>query len=256
MPDTPVICFGQQPCGFLPRRFLFAKIQTALRLRERIGGRIVFFYHDSDHDPRETQTILVEAKTGDEQRLNFQFANKTQKKYSPLYAKSIAPDWPSTIAPQLPKYLDSASIAAFESVTATNAADFCLDLYRALSLLDGIEVARSSDPAFREAACPIDDYFVDVLHDGETVRARRNPDGSLFLHKGGKATIDLPPQSWEPRQISPARDTRLRWMQSVIHCTHYVAGAGEMNYLDTSEAPDIEFLRRDEISDANQAYLP
>ena len=87
MTDEPIFCFGQQPCGFLPRRFLFAKIQTAHRLREERGGRIVFFYHDSDHDPRETQTILIEEKTGDEQRLNFAVASKIQKKFSPLYAK-------------------------------------------------------------------------------------------------------------------------------------------------------------------------
>ena len=51
---APVICFGQQPCGFFPRRFLAAKIAAARRLRSEIGGEIVFFFHDSDHDPRET----------------------------------------------------------------------------------------------------------------------------------------------------------------------------------------------------------
>ncbi len=254
---TPIICFGQQPCGFLPRRFLFAKIQTARRLQADLGdARIVLFYHDSDHDPRETQTILIEAKTGDEQRLNFTFANKTQKKYSPLYAKRILPDWQPTTARQLPKYLRPAHVAAFESIEATNPADFCLAMYRALGLLDGIELARSSDPAFRTAACDIDDYFVDVPHEGETVRARRKPDDRLRLHKGGQAYVDLPPQSWERHQISPARDTRLPWMQSVIHCTHYVAGAGEMDYLDQTQAPEIEFVRRDDIANASIAYLP
>ena len=52
--DYPIICFGQQPCGFFPKRFLFAKIITARRLQKEIGGEIVFFFHDSDHDPRET----------------------------------------------------------------------------------------------------------------------------------------------------------------------------------------------------------
>jgi hypothetical protein len=51
MSAGPIICFGQQPCGFFPRRFLFAKMQTARRLQQEIGGEIVFFYHDSDHDP-------------------------------------------------------------------------------------------------------------------------------------------------------------------------------------------------------------
>ena len=65
MNTTPVICFGQQPCGFFPKRFLVAKILTARRLQKEIGGEIVFFYHDSDHDPRETQTILRHRKTNE-----------------------------------------------------------------------------------------------------------------------------------------------------------------------------------------------
>ncbi len=254
--SDPVICFGQQPCGFLPKRFLVAKIRTARRLQVRLGGRIVFFYHDSDHDPRETQTILIEEKTSDEQRLNFTFENKIQKKYSPLYAKRIVPNWAREIAPQLPKYLSPAHVESFESIDATNPADFCLSMYRALGLLHGIEVARSSDPAFRTTACPVDDYFVDVPYEGETVRARRDSGGRLRLHRGGNAFIDLPSQSWNPRQISPARDTRLRWMQSVIRCTHYVAGAGEMKYLDQTQAPDIQFFPRDEISNPSIAHLP
>ncbi len=59
-----------------------------------------------------------------------------------------------------------------------------------------------------------------------------------------------------PEQISPTRDTRLRWMQSVIRCTHYVAGAGEMKYLKTDEAPEVQFVQRDEISESDCAYLP
>jgi len=47
MNRQPVICFGQQPCGFFPKRFLAAKIQTARRLQQEIGGEIVFFLHDS-----------------------------------------------------------------------------------------------------------------------------------------------------------------------------------------------------------------
>lgn len=256
MSDEPVYCFGQQPCGFLPRRFLYAKIQTALRLREESGGRIVFFYHDSDHDPRETQTILIEEKTGDEQRLNFAVTNKIQKKFSPLYAKKIDPDWQQQIAPQLPKYLSAPHIESFRFIRADNVADFCLEMYRELGLLEGIEIVRSSDPVFRETACPIDDYFVDSSYEDEIVRARRTADGRLRLHKGGDAWIDLPEQTWQARQISPARDTRLRWMQSVIRCTHYIAGAGEIAYLNTSDAPEIKFIRRDDISDSANAYLP
>ena len=42
MSAAPVICFGQQPCGFFPRRFLYAKFQTARRLQAELGGEIVF----------------------------------------------------------------------------------------------------------------------------------------------------------------------------------------------------------------------
>src|SRR5271166_4555762 len=86
---APIICFGQQPCGFFPKRFLFAKIRTALRLRSEIGGEIVYFFHDSDHDPRETRTVLRHRKTNEPAQLNFAFKNSIQRKFSPLYLKEI-----------------------------------------------------------------------------------------------------------------------------------------------------------------------
>ena len=78
----PIICFGQQPCGFFPKRFLVAKIHTARALQNDIGGRIVFFYHDSDADYRETITIMNDRQTGAEVRLNFTQENKIQKKFN------------------------------------------------------------------------------------------------------------------------------------------------------------------------------
>src|SRR5262249_30081050 len=106
MSDAAVIAFGQQPCGFFPRRFLVAKIRTARRLRDELGGRIVFFCHDSDHDPRETRTILRHRKTGETAALNFAVGGKLQRKFSPLYAKRIAPDWQARTLLQLPNYVD------------------------------------------------------------------------------------------------------------------------------------------------------
>ena len=47
-----------------------------------------------------------------------------------------------------------------------------------------------------------------------------------------------------------------RWMQAVIRCTHYIAGAGEMKYLDQSEAPDVTFVPRDFIEQSDHAYVP
>lgn len=251
--SEPIICFGQQPCGFFPKRFLWAKIVTARRLQREIGGEIVFFFHDSDHDPRETTTILRERRTGREHSFNFQFANKIQKQFSPLSAKQLLPDWQSKVARQLPNYVDSDLVEHFKAVEATNAADFCREMYARMGLLEGIRLERSSDPQFRQHAVAIDDYFVDVKWVGETVRARHRA-GSLLLHKGADRSIELPSQSFSDAQISPARDTRLRWMQSVIHCTHYVAGAGEREYLNEAEAPGVVFVARDEISDPRLAY--
>jgi hypothetical protein len=249
----PIICFGQQPCGFFPKRFLYAKIVAARRLQKEIGGEIVFFFHDSDHDPRETATRLIDRHTGREHAFNFQFANKTQKEFSPLYAKQIAPGWQKKTARQLPNYIGSELVEQFKAASASTAAEFCRDIYARMGLLDGIRLERSSDPEFRKRATPVDDYFVDVQWQGETVRARHR-DGKLLLHKGADRFIALPPQDYDAAQISPARDTRLKWMQSVIGCTHYVCGAGERQYLNPADAPDMAFVPRDEIADPAHAY--
>ena len=251
---APVICFGQQPCGFFPKRFLYAKIVTARRLQAEIGGEIVFFFHDSDHDPRETVTVLKERHTGREHSVNFHFLNQVQKQFSPLYAKRILPDWQAKLARQLPNYVERDLVEHFKAVTKDNPADFCLEMYRRMGLLDGMRVERSSDPAFRQRAVSVDDFFVDVPWQGETVRARCR-DGKLLLHKGADKFIDLPWQEFGRAQISPTRDTRLRWMQSVIGCTHYVAGAGEREYLNEADAPGVIFIPRSDISDSDKAYI-
>jgi hypothetical protein len=253
MSNAPVICFGQQPCGFFPKRFFFAKIQTARRLQNEIGGEIVFFYHDSDHDPRETRTILRHRKTNEPAQLNFTFANKIQRKFSPLHLKKIPADWQGKTALQLPNYVGHPLIEIFKRASAANVADFCLEMYRHMGLLDAIRVVRSSDPNVRRAASDLPDFFVDVSNAGEIVRARF-ADGSLKLHEGGDVFVTLPLTAFTKEQISPARDTRLRWMQSVIHCTHYVAGAGEKDYLRTEETPEITFVNRDAIDCSDEAY--
>ena len=253
MSDSPVICLGQQPCGFFPRRFLSAKFATARRLQSEFGGEIVFFYHDSDHDPRETRTTLRHRKTGEPIDLNFSFENQTQRKFSPLYLKRIHADWHAKTALQLPAYVDRRWVEAFRATTATHVADFCLEMYRRMGLLEGIRVVRSSDLAFRRSACEVTDFFVDVPYEGETVRARQ-VDGVLKLHKGGDIFVTLPPMTFVKEQISPSRDSRLRWMQSVVHCTHYVAGAGEQAYLCREDAPEITFVNRDPIDRSDEAY--
>ncbi len=252
--SAPVICFGQQPCGFYPKRFLVAKIKTARRLQKELGGEIVFFYHDSDHDPRETRTVLRHRKTNEPAQLNFAFENKIQRKFSPLYAKRIQSGWQEKTISQLPNYIDHPLIDVFKKVSSNNVADFCLEMYRELGLIDGMRIVRSSDQDFRRAACDIVDFFVDLEYEHEIARARFAGD-SLKLHEGGDAYVELPMVPFKKEQISPSRDERLRWMQSVIHCTHYISGASEQEYLRKQDAPEIQYVTRDTIDLAEEAYV-
>jgi len=171
MPD-PIICFGQQPCGIFPKRFLFAKIKTARQLQQKIGGAIVFFYHDSDHDPRETIMVLKDRSTGESVSLNFEFENKIQKLYSPLYLKRVVPGWKLKTERQLPAYVGRELAEQFKATNKPTVADLCLAMYESMGLMEGIKVMRSSDPSFRAVTCAIEDYFVDLPYEGEVVRAR------------------------------------------------------------------------------------
>src|SRR5262249_14355861 len=147
-------------------------------------------------------------------------------------------DWQAKTALQLPNYVDRALIELFKQASAAMVADFCLEMYRRLGLLEGIRVVRSGDSACRLAACDVSDFFLDVPYQGEIVRARHHL-GQLQLHEGGDSFIQLPPTQFTKAQVSPTRDSRLRWMQSVIRCSHYVAGAGEQAYLTKDEASEI-----------------
>src|SRR5213592_1996109 len=165
--DHPIICFGQQPCGFFPKRYLVAKILTARRLQKEIGGEIVFFFHDSDHDPRETITIVRDQHSDQEVALNFQLENRIQKQFSPLYAKRVLPDWQEKTARQLPGYVRQPLVAHFKETKCSNIADFCLERYTRMRLLEGVRVERSSAPEFRARAAAVLDYFVDQRYEGE-----------------------------------------------------------------------------------------
>jgi len=253
--NSPIICFGQQPCGFFPKNFLVAKIDTARRLQKEIGGRIVFFYHDSDADYRETITIMPDRQTNAEVRLNFTQENKLQKKHSPLYAKRIPPGWKDEILKQLPRFTDKSLIDLFSSINAPNVADFCLEMYQKMGLLDGIEVVRSSDKNFREKAPDISEGFVDVEYQGEIVRAKIDGD-KLSLHEGGPVYTYLPkPDKILKSQINPGKDERFLWMNSVIHCTHYIFGEGEKGYLKTENFPEVKFIDREKIENSDYAFL-
>ena len=339
------ICFGQQPAGFFPKRFLVAKINTARALQREIGGRIVFFYHDSDADYRETITIMNDRQTGAEVRLNFTQENKLQKKFSPLYLKRIPGGWKEEILKQLPRFItptpctsrltpvqgrltlpqrereevretpqrerETAALPSphgrgvggeglnltdiFKSVDQKFVADFCLEVYQKMGLLDGIEVLRSSDKSFREQAPDLaGEFFADVEYGGEIVRAKigssitptapspfgRRPslaggeaprssppfqggvpersEGEVagVLHEGGNQFIRFPiNQPIQKSQKSPGRDQRFAWMQSVINCTHYIYGEGEKEYLDVKPHPNIKFIDREKIDNSNFAFI-
>ena len=255
--SEPVICFGQQPCGFFPKRFLEAKIRTARELQKKIGGKIVFFYHDSDADYRETITLFRDPINGEDVRLNFTQETKTQKKYSPLYAKMIPSGWQDEIARKLPRLVSKQLVDIFTNAVGRNAADFCLDIYMKLGIFDGIEVVRSGDQEFRMQASELPtEFFADVPYDGEIVRAEMH-EGALRLHEGGGKYFTIPsPDTIEKWQKNPGRDQRFAWMQSVVHCTHYIAGMGENDYLKKEDFPDVEFVERETVEDSNYAYLP
>ena len=61
-----------------------------------------------------------------------------------------------------------------------------------MGLLEGIKVVRSSDPAFRRAACEVAEFFVDVPHEGEIMRARYA--GGAPISESARST-DMPPRA-------------------------------------------------------------
>lgn len=257
MSKENVICFGQQPNGFFPKRYLVAKINSARNLQTQIGGKIIFFYHDSDADYRETITPLIDSQTKAEVRLNFTQENKLQKNFSPLYLKRIPANWQKETLKQLPRFLPGKLTEMFKSVSAKNAADFCLEMYHNLGLLKDITVIRSSDPDFRQKALALSqDYFADVDYEGEIVRAKIEGATAVLHHGGGKFTRFEPKQPISKRQITPGRDSRFAWMNSVINCSHYVTGNAEFDYLNRDGFPEVKFIKREQIENQDLAWLP
>ena len=171
----------------------------------------MFFLHDSDHDPRETATILKEKRTGREDTLNFEYSSKLQRHFSPLFAKRVLPKWKVKTARQLPCYVGPASVGHFKATVAENAADFCLEMYVRMGLMDGVRVERSGDPKFRRRAIAVDDYFVDVQHEGELVRARAR-DGKLSCTRAATVT-----SNFRRRNTTPARSAR-RAIRACVGC--------------------------------------
>ncbi|MBL8030184.1 MAG: hypothetical protein JNN11_02975 [Candidatus Doudnabacteria bacterium] len=264
MPNSyppPVIALGQQPNGFFPKRYLVSKLETARNLQKEIGGKIIFFYHDSDSDYRETITVLKDKNTQSEFRLNFTQENKIQKNFSPLYLKRIPENWKAEILKQLPRALEENQIKLFSSIGAKNTADFCLEMYKKLGLLEGVEIIRSSNQDFRQKAPNLtNDYYADVKYENEIVRAKvlakDNKKFGLLHHGGGKNTEFEISEEIPKNQITPGRDERFGWMNSVIKSTHYICGNSEFEYLKKEKFPEVKFLKRDQVEDESLAWLP
>ena len=230
----PVIAFGQQPCGFFPRRFLVAKIRTARRLQAEIGGRIVFFCHDSDHDPRETRTDPAPSHDRTSRRSSTSPSRASSSASSRRSTPSASPpDWHARTLLQLANYVDRPVIDVFRKTSAETVSDFCLEMYRA----HGPARRRSTSCARAIRRCGAAPATWTTSSWTCRTRARSSARACATARcsctRAATSTLTLPATAFAKEQISPTRDTRLRWMQSVIHCTHYVAGAGEQRYLRT-----------------------
>jgi len=80
----PVICFGQQPCGSSTSASWFQN-RDGQALQQEIGGEIVYFFHDSDHDLSRDPNRAPPPQDRRAVRVQLSFENQTQRKYSPLY---------------------------------------------------------------------------------------------------------------------------------------------------------------------------
>ena len=121
--------------------------------RPRSAASIVYFCHDSDHDPRETRTILRHRKTGEPAQLNFAFDEQApaqvlaalpqaHRRRLARADRSGSSRTTSTIPP----------IELFRKTSAATVADFCLEMYRGMGLLDGMRrraLERPGLPAAR-----------------------------------------------------------------------------------------------------------
>jgi len=139
---APIICFGQQTVRlFFPKTISLC--QDCHRQTTSTGNwwrKSCFFFHDSDHDPRETITILRETTFWSFNiAFNFPIPELDSEGVSrPLYAKRILPGWHSKMVRQLPKLrlTPNWSISS-RKLTATTRLIFCLKMYDKMGLLDG-----------------------------------------------------------------------------------------------------------------------
>ena len=121
--------------------------------RRRSAGEIVYFCHDSDHDPRETRTILRHRATGEPRAPELRLRQQAPAQVLAALRSSGSPPtgtpgrWPSS---RTTWTRPSSTCSA--RPRRRRVADFCLDMYRGMGLLDGMRrraLERSGGPAPR-----------------------------------------------------------------------------------------------------------
>jgi len=235
-----IICFSQPPNGFFPIPLFVGKLSKARELKKQMGGKIVWFCHDSDNSYKATETQLIDKHSGVETSFNFSQENDIQKKFSPLYAKRIVRGWQEQLAEKLPNFIEINLIRLFLDVKSDTAAGFCIRMYQKMGLLEGVEIVRSSDPSVRRGATEVADFFVDTEYENETVSARFMGD-SLKLVSLFEKDILLPLPPFNKEKISPSSDI-FTWIQSVMNCSHYIYGSEEKDYITPKDYPGVSFI--------------
>ena len=252
--SAPVICFGQQPCGFFPRRFLAAKICTARRLqaRDRRGDRLFL----PRQRPRPAGDADHPAPPQDRRAARPQLRLREQA--------------PAQVVPALPQAgpagvarADGAPASGLcrpalgrglQRVQCADVADFCLEMYRAHGAAGGHPrrpLERPGRSGARPATSRNTSSTCPTRGDGAgPVRRRRSAPA-----RGRRFIPDLPRVRFEhgTNQPDPGLAAFAGCNRS-SHCTHYVTGAGEQAYLRPADAPEVTFVHRDTIERSDEAY--
>ena len=172
MSHRPSSVSASNPAGFFPSDFSSPKSKPPAGCnRNRRRDRLLL----PRQRPRSARNQNPSSPPQKRRNLRNQFHLRQQtpaKIFAAVSETHLRPIGCEKTALQLPAYVDRRWVEAFKNIRATNVADFCLEMYRQMGLLEGIRVVRSSDPDFRRAACDVADFFVDVPYEGEIVRAR------------------------------------------------------------------------------------
>jgi len=184
--------------------------------------------HDSDHDPRETQTILRDRRTGAAVLLNFPFENKLQRKFSPLFLKRVPAGWRDHTARQLPVYVEEPWVDAFRTNPASTVAGFCSKWYQRMACSTASEsCARAIRPFAAPPAMSRTSLSTFLIKARSCARGR--PPALGGCTRAARPTlISRSPNLRRNRLAHPRHAPALDAIRGALH--HYVAGPGEQAY--------------------------